>query len=279
MMKKCLSISLASTFLLLTSCKKESIDSNVRSFTASNPATEGALLIRQVDNWGGGDSTVTSFQYNSDRRLTAVHSTGILPYDTYYYRDNQGRIIESINIEDNDSDIIHVSYASPSLGIISYAIEQSGPAFRDSSIYAYNQDHYPISITTYIISATPAQFGGIDSFSYDASGNLTQLQSFTSNGNGQLSLNIGYDFEYDNDINPLFSFDDSRLPVEWYTSVSSNNLLKQTNHYGNPPLRPDDDVTITYQYRPDKKPSTSARGGTALSTNGNPVVQSTYYYQ
>jgi hypothetical protein len=278
-MNKCFALNFATTFLLLTSCKKESVSSAVRSFTAPNPATEGSLLVRQVDNWGVGDSTVTSFQYDMSRRLTAVHSTGTLPYDTYYYRDNQDRIIESINVESNDSDIVKLSYASPTLGIISYAIEQSGPAFWDSAVYTYNQDHYPVSIATYIITATPAQFGGVDSFYYDATGNLTQLQSFTSNGNGQLSLNIGYDFEYDNDINPLFSTDDSRLPVEWYLSASPNNLLKQTNHYGNPPLRPDDEVTVTYQYRPDKKPSISARGGTALSTNGNPVVQSTYYYQ
>jgi hypothetical protein len=208
-----------------------------------------------------------------------VHSTGTLPYDRYYYRDSQGRITESINIEANDSDIVKLWYASPSLGMIDYAIEQSGPSFRDSAVYTYNQDRYAVSIATYIISATPVQFGGIDSFTYDAMGNLTQLQSFTSDGNGQLSLNIGYDFEYDIDINPLFSSDDSRLPVEWYTSASPNNLLKQINHYGNPPLRPDDDVTVTYQYRPDKKPSTSARGGTALSTNGAAVVQSNYYYQ
>lgn len=263
---------------LLSSCGKTTTGSGtgVRSFTAPNPATEGALLIRQVDNWGGGDSVVTTFQYDSGRLLTAIHSTGTLPYDTYYYRDNQGRITESLDIQENDSDIVQVWYASTSSGIISYTIEQSGPTFRDSAVYTYNQDHYPISIASY--TTAPVQFSGIDSFSWETGGNLTRLQSFIPAANGQLSLNIGYDFTYDNDINPLFSYDDSRLPVEWYTSASPNNLLVQTNHYGTT-LLPDNNVTVTYQYRSDKKPASSARGGTAISVNGNPVVQTTYYYQ
>ena len=234
--------------------------------------------MKQVDAWVNGDTSVTVYQYNAARLLIAEHVTGANPYDRYYSRDGLGRIVQSVWVDEGDSDIRNVRYADASSGRVVYTqeISGSGPsAYRDSEVYVYGANDKPMRIGIYVMPA--AAFAGYDSLTYDGSGNLAQFLFYTREE--PLTLNIGYDFQYDNAINPLFSYDDARLTDEWYLSASPNNYRIQTNHYGDPPLRPSDDVVATYVYRSDKKPATATRGGTAMSSNGSIVLNTTFYYQ
>lgn len=264
--------------LLLLSCKKTTggAGTGARSFTAPNPATEGALLIKEVDRFPDGDSLIITYQYDAALRLTAMIKTGSPGYNTYYTRDDQERITRMITTQAGISDTIDVYYASPASDVVNYTLGHFGAA-QDSEVYQYNQDHYPLSIAFYPLTVLPVQLGSVDSISYDASGNVTEFRLCTPGAGGQFSLNLGYDFQYDNDINPLYSYDDCRIVDEGAAIISPNNQLKQTNQYGDPPLMPSDYITLTYQYRPDKKPSTAATGGTADNPDEVPVI--TYYYQ
>jgi hypothetical protein len=191
--------------LLLLSCKKNTggAGTGARSFTAPNPATEGALLIKEVDRFPDGDSLIITYQYDAALRLTAMIKTGSPGYNTYYTRDDQERITRMITTQDGFSDTIDVFYASPASDVVNYTLGHFGAA-QDSEVYQYNQDHYPLSIAFYPLTVLPVQLGSVDSISYDAGGNVTEFRLFTPGAGGQFSLNLGYDFQYDNDINPLY---------------------------------------------------------------------------
>jgi hypothetical protein len=273
-----LSISLA--LVLGVSCRKQYSDGGAggRTDAAGTSPIQGVLLVKQVDAWVNGDSTVTVYQYDAARLLIAEHVVGANAFDRYYFRDGIGRIVESLWVDEGDSDIRNVVYADASSGKIAYTREISGSgtsAYLDSEAYVYGENGKPGRVDIFPLPAIAnAQY---DSFTYDAAGNLVQFLFYE--GGTPFVLNLGYDFEYDNDINPLFSYDDARLTDEWYSCSSPNNNLIQTNHYGDPPLMSSDNVVQTYTYRSDKKPATSTRGGTALSSNGATVLNTTFYYQ
>lgn len=273
-------LSLSLAFALGVSCKKQTSAGGAggRTDPAGISPIPGALLVKQVDAWVNGDTTVTVYQYDAARLLIAEHVTGANPFDRYYNRDGLGRIVQRVWVEEGDSDIRNVVYADASSGKIAYTLEISGSgssAYRDSEVYVYGGNDKPVRVGIFPVPASA--YAQYDSFAYDAAGNLTQLLYYE--GGNPFVLNIGYDFEYDNGINPLFSYDDARLTDEWGLSASPNNVLIQTNQYGDPPLRPSDDVIETYVYRSDKKPATATRGGTALSTNGAIVLNTIFYYQ
>jgi hypothetical protein len=263
--------------LPLLACNKNITRSGIRSFTGPNPATEGSLLLKQVTLFPDGDTLVVSYDYDAAKQLTAMHKTGFLPYDTYYERDAMERITRRIVIQDTATDTLDVSYASPTLGIVGYTLERTADGFRDSAAYTYNPNHYAVSIAIYSLTVLPAQLGSVDSISYDANGNVTAFRTFMPGTGGQFSLNLGYEFQSDNDVNPLYSPDDCRIADEGAVIISPNNQLKQTNQYGDPPLLPGNYVTWTYQYRSDRKPSTSTPGGTAISPGAGGIT--TYIYQ
>jgi hypothetical protein len=275
-------LSLALAFAFAASCKKQHSAGGAsgRIDSAGTSPILGVLLVKQVDAWVNGDTVVSVYDYNAARLLVAEHVTGANPFDRYYNRDDAGRIVQRVWVADGDSDSRNVVYADASSGKIAYTLEISGSGsstYRDSEVYVYSRNDRPNKIGIYVMPA--AVYAGYDSLTYDAAGNLSQFLVFGVGSDGLFVLNIGYHFQYDNEINPLFSYDDARLTDEWGLSASPNNLLTQTNQYGDPPLRPSDDVVATYLYRSDKKPATATRGGTALSASGTIVLNTTFYYQ
>jgi hypothetical protein len=275
---------IAVLLLLPGSCRKHTAGVG-RNYTTGNPATEGSLLVKKVDAWTNGAIDSTIYVYDAARKLIAEHETGIRTFpddiDILFYRDDQERITKWATVENEDSGITAVYYVDATSGKVAYTVltgVNAGGSLFDSAVYTYNQQNYPVRISEFISSSQPYP-SDYDSFTYDAAGNLSQYLIYDSSAINQYHLNIAYQFQYDNKINPLFSYDDARLVFEWSTAFSPNNLVKQTNIYGNPPQRPSDDVTLTWYYRSDKKPDSSAEGGTAISITGAPVVYSTYYYQ
>jgi hypothetical protein len=275
-------ICLAVFLPFFVSCRKQTSRAG-RSYTAGNPATEGSLLVKKVDAWTNGANDSTTYGYDAARRLIAEHEVGIglYPDDILYYRDDQERITKWTSAANGDSGVTDVYYSDANSGKVAYTLltgESSGGPLFDSAVYVYNQQNYPVRISDFISNTQPYP-SDYDSFTYDGAGNLSQYLIYDSSGPGVYKLNIGYQFQYDNKINPLFSYDDARLVFEWDIAFSPNNLVKQTNIYGNPPQRPSDDVTLTWHYRSDQKPGSSAEAGSAISITGAPVVYSTYYYQ
>jgi hypothetical protein len=126
----------------------------------------------------------------------------------YYNRDSLQRITDIISVNGADSSILRVWYADASSGKVAYTKARStnqGAAYQDSSVYAYNSKGQVTRITLYNLSQAPYLIDDYYSYAYDEKGNLKQLQRYLPDGSGNFVMNLGFDFEYDDKINPLFS--------------------------------------------------------------------------
>jgi hypothetical protein len=278
-------LALASAVLLVAGCKKQTSLSAGRNYNGANPATEGSLLMRQVVHYASGnDSLEIDYQYDAALRITTQAFSGLpnAPAYTYqYHRDDQERIIQTVIIQGDGSGELNVHYTDATSGKVAYALrldETTTGTYSDSESYAYNAQGYVQKIAVWAASTGRSFPGSYDSFTYDAAGNLAQYLIYDSTGPGLYALNIGYRFQHDSAINPLFSYDDARLADEWIIT-SPNNVTQQTNTYGSPPVMPGNDVIQTWQYRSDKKPASCSIGGSAISLGSSPVQIATYYYQ
>jgi hypothetical protein len=142
---------------------------------------------------------------------------------------------------------------------------------RDSTAFNYS-NRLVAKTSFYATIAGSTAMVNYQTYTYDGNGNVTQLDVYLPDG----TLNIGYDFMYDFKGNPQYAADDARLPQEWGYILSPNNVIKQVNHYGNPPQMPDDEVTLTYTYNAGGLPIAQLEAGNAL---GQQTCLSKYYYK
>jgi hypothetical protein len=273
-------IGLGISLLLFASCKKQTAGGG-RNYNAANPATEGALLTSLLD---ANDSVLVTYQYDDAKRMTVQTLTGNanLPTLTYFYhRDAQERITQIVNTAGNTLGELNVHYVDASSGMVAYTqlVNQlSTGLYTDSETYTYNAQNYVEKISIWTPGSGKTYPDSYDSFTYDPAGNLKQYMIYDSAGPKQYYLNLEYQFEYDSAINPLFSYDDARLSVEWVIT-SPNNVTKQTNIYGNPPLMASDYITYFWQYRPDNKPASETELGSEAIPGTPPGSERIYSYQ
>lgn len=241
-------------------------------------STNGELLVRYAEVWNNADSLITTYEYNDEKLVIAENSLSGSGY-IHYDRNSRGKIVKIETwLTNADTAFTNVFYANEDSGKINYTLSYAthgGSKILDSSVYIYDNGKV-IKILFYSFEADTAFLGSYYTWNYDANGNILQLNSYTRNDDGSYGFNIGYDFEYDDKINPFFSHDDVRMVRSWYISSSPNNLTKQTNHYGEPPSHEDDYIALVYEYDADGKPYASARTGPAIAPA---MVQSRYYYK
>lgn len=275
-MKKIFAAIFVGCSLFTMSCQKSlsGIDS---SNDGNTTLGSGNLLVRYVALWNDGtttptDSSVTTYTYNTAGHLIQQKVAGETPI--IYNRDLQERLTSMTATRSNGdtaySDVYYTGATSTQVAYVLYGTKNSGNV-PDSMAFTYASGH--VATTAYYYRG-----GGSESLAYyqnwafDGSGNVTQLQVYM----GDSTFNIGYDFEYDNKINPKYAADDARLPLEWGYTLSPNNISKQTNHYGNPPVMPADYVTYTYSFNPAGKPLTGVHAGTAIAPQSEEMR---FYYQ
>jgi len=267
--------------ILLYGCRKET--SNGPQPNSANPlgsdSTAGRLVIKQTDIWDNATPVSTTYEYDDSGRLMAEHGQLTGPVDTKYDRDMLGRInLITVNQAGNSSGR-SIQYASANSGQVLYTVSWtvSGSSIKtpvDSTLYEYNTQNKPASISYFDLSGAKPVLSSVSKWTYDVKGNLLTLENFLVDTTHSLVFNIGYQFIYDDKINPYFTRDDALLPEKWYLSASVNNLIKQSNHYSG--TLPDDFIELSYQYNKDGRPVSSTRSGPAI---GQSIVKTTYEYK
>lgn len=263
--------------LLLLTCLLLVLAACQRDNSFLGRVTDSGLLVKQVDKVGN-DSTVTVFIYNPDNQLieersvsNVTNGSGVVETKSFfarYIRNEAGNITEIISngfLGDLSTSIdttFHVQYTT-----------QGQVRMIDSTIeYIYNIAGQVIK-TNYFNHAgdpEPAVFG---TWAYSPSGNLTQVYFFKRENNGSYGFNIGYNFQYDTKVNPLYDDDKVLLPFKWGLAVSPNNVIQQTTIYPGPASS--DQNTISYEYKSTGVPATAVFNSTAVQ--GTKYI--TYYYQ
>jgi YD repeat-containing protein len=276
-MKRNFFYSLCFGMIMLYACRKET------QTNSGNPlgpdSTAGRLVVKQTDTWDNTAPVSTAYEYDDSSRLIAEHGQLTGPIDTKYNRDNLGRInLITVNQAGNSS-LRSIQYTSVNSLQILYTVSWTVSAGNiktpvDSTLYEYNTQNKPASISYFDLSGAKPVWSSVSKWTYDAKGNLLTLDSYLVDATQLLVFNIGYQFSYDDKINPYFTQDDALLPEKWYLSASANNLMKQANHYSS--TLPDDFIELSYQYDIDGRPVSSTRSGPAI---GQSVVKTTYEYK
>ena len=261
--------------VIVTSCKKLN-DYSTEKITGID-STGKELIVKYVELWNGTDSFVTTYQYNTNGLLMEENSLSGYGF-THFLRDNKDRVITTAEMTgNNDTIFTEVHYVDENSGIIAYTISHYLITGKTTDSVGYEYTNGKISKTMfYTFPAGTLFFGNYYTWAYDAKNNISQLANYTRNDKGKYVYNIGYDFMYDDKPNPFYSNDQVRQYTKWYLSSSPNNLVKQINHYGSPPLTQDDYIELFYTYDAKGNPKAAKRSGPAIGTS---IVQSTYYYK
>lgn len=197
----------------LLSCKKEF------SYEGGPIITGNNLLIRKVTYNALGDSSVTTYTYDSLKRVievisnSGIGSADMSSFTTRLYRDVLGRV-DSVYKEVQGSGFTnsYVRYYYNLENQLTYSIEIRNPlnaqqTLIDSAVYTYTGD--ALTAKTDYFSDTSRQFDSIPDqqflYTYDAGKNIQHIafiNYFEENGiKTPITTNIFY--TYDNYINPL----------------------------------------------------------------------------
>ena len=267
-----------------TSCQKSISGANISNGTDSTVTTDGTdttisppvtgpLLVRSVSYWKDsptgpeGDSEVTLYFYDAAKFLIKKQLDG--QPAVLYTRDTKERLTQ-ISFEGGTA-YAKVFYTAVNSSHVAYVLSANDATSQPDSM-AFTYTNARVTKTSYYTSTGGGMLlTNYQTYSYDVNGNVVQLQLFV---NG--ALNTSYDFEYDNKVNPFYIKDDARIHYEWGYVLSPNNITKQVNHYGSPPVDPDDYVTYTFVYNAESKPANSVHAGPAIGTQSG---RTNYYYQ
>ena len=185
-----------------------------------------------------------------------------------YIRDGQNRIIEIHASGFNDSTVTNVYYSNQNEVAYTILHHVNNSSQKDSIVYEYVNGK--VSRINVFSPSTSAQASYYNTYEFSNS-NITKVSSYNLQG-ANYEEGLSYTFEYDNKINPFFSNDDANLLYNWNTA-SKNNIVKQTNHYGNYGI-PDDYVTSEYVYGANNKPVSTKWYGPSIQT-----MEGYYFYK
>lgn len=280
---------------IITSCQKQiddplintphEIDTSLLPVPAS--FTNRVLIKQSITKWTYGgivqkDSAIVDYKYD-DRKFLISQAWNFIPGERKYLRDSSERIYEILSpFENGAKTTCKVYYKSSDSRKVNYVISQSvtlTQTLADSIVFEYDGDHV-VKTSNNLNTGNSVITKSYTTYKYDMHGNITEIRFFHE---GE-QFNLGYSFEYDNKINPTYSLDDARLFIEGAAVLSPNNAVKQTNHWGEPPARPDDYINVQYNYLPNNLPKDEDATGTALDglTQNGPLFGSyhivNYYY-
>lgn len=218
------------------------------------------LLEMELYTWPAGQ-TSNAYAYNTDGKLNAITytdlGTGRLNRQEFL-RDRSGRIARINKSNNGNVSISEITYVNGTDNRILYTRSSSG-ALRDSAVFTYNPAGLVSSSNVFSNvsndgsgTITPGiHLSSIREYFYDDRRNLKKISVHTDHdNNGNFTLNISYDFDYDTQNNPLYFPDDAAVLIEglWYKVVSPNNVTRHINNYGQQYPGPGDTLNYTFGY-------------------------------
>jgi hypothetical protein len=250
---------------LLASCSKS---------VNNKDENTGSSVVQFISVNKENDSLTTNYMFDNGYLLKEWTDASNYPAaypEIEYTRDEQKRVIKKTAFGLYDTTITDVYYTSDNE--VAYAIDHSAKdasTVIDSITYDYANGKVKrvniFSPGTAILTQPMYYY----TFEY-VNSNISNVVVFSLNDDGTYSNNFGYDFEYDNKVNPIFISDDINI-LYHPNYASSNNITKQTNHYGSAPI--DDYVIYEYIYGSDDKPISVNWSGPSIST-----MKGFYFYK
>jgi hypothetical protein len=202
------------------------------------------LLNKEIYTWPAGQ-TSSDYLYNREGKLVSITYTDLGSGKisrVEFLRDNANRITRVNKTDNGQSSIRDITYMNNTVNKILFARWSNG-AVRDSTVFNY--DAAGMVITSDMFNnvrndgsgtITPSlKLSAMRKYFYDASGNLNKISVFTDHdNNGNFTLNFSYEFDYDEQKNPLYFPDDAAVLMDdyWYKIASPNNVTMHVNNYG-----------------------------------------------
>ncbi len=219
-MKKFLSAALLSGFgLLLSSCSN-----NDENTVITDPVTEPQMLLSKIttvyyDNPSNPETTVSTLEYNSQRRLTKISSDGrssIFEYDatgkpvkTNYYKPDG--TLEYYNTYTYNGDKLEKTMAI-----------YSNPDYNRTINYTYNNGKVVSSILL-----QPSSNPITDTYTYNGENISSEIHE-----SGGIISGTKREFSYDNKSNPFIHFDKYlKIMMGGAYVLSPNNYISEKISY------------------------------------------------
>jgi hypothetical protein len=286
-MKNLLTAVLSILTLTLFSCQKEVDDifSN-NGNTGGNGNTSG-LLIKTVAVTAS-DSLVTLYAYDNQKRLETITMDGTsngMQMHTYkkYIRDTSSRIYKILQAIDQNGvptdttiEIVHYPNQGMEFDYTINTISMLGLTVIDSSIYLYSAGKMASMISELSSPLLGSSFMATKTeFTYDASGNVTNLKMYSDFVTGVLSPIMSQVYIYGSAVNATWISTNGAQNFLLYGTPGTSNqafvkaqiddLITPSNSFV---------MTATYTLGSDNKPKSAS----ITSTSGQ-VTKYTFYYQ
>lgn len=279
---------LALVIIMLTSCQKE-ISGDILNGGGGGGNTTTGLLIKTVQKTGQ-DSLVTTYTYNSNKKITGLTQTGtdeqgnVVNREYRYYRNSSGIITSYTGIDadlvsagvDSVSVIVHYNSSTSRYTSNVLNLTASGLTLLDSSAFVYDGTGKIIAENAYESpsgNGSDYYLSGKIDYTYDASGNITQLEIHDLDISGAEIFTATTKLNYDTRNNPLH-FGMEGFAVGHQEWASPNNISSEALSDSNGPA--DDQIlSIIFTYNSNSEPAT---GQTTVMPD-NIIFNTSYFYQ
>jgi hypothetical protein len=286
---KLLQLAAFTAIITLVSCQKElSLDLGTTPGSGGGTGGGGATgtLLKKIVTKDITDSLVENFTYDAQKRLVAYTVKGAnaatSDRDENYTitRDAQGRItqVKEISSEDGgityDTVVNNVFYTSGSAATIAYTIAITNTTDRDSSVVTYTSGKIS-KVKAYQYNGTSYDVSDESVYTYDASGNLTNVKSYDLSTGSTLILERKY--TYDSKTAALnLGMEAGILILEYYSGPNNFTKMDIVDYalgLGN--------MTFTYtlSYNSNNMPATAAMNAVVMGVNIPLAITSTHQYQ
>ena len=267
--------------VLLVGCQKE-IDWGTGS-------SANQLLVKVIARTGTTDSTITTYSYNTQRKLIGENVVGVtggtaIQTELVLYRNaTSGVITQSVQKSPDlvaagiDSILTRFNYANNRYTSGVFALNVAGLSFTDSAVYTYDANERIISDQHYLKSSLfPLPIPivilkNVYTYSADGKNLVKQEQSAPNTPGGPLAAVSSQSYTHDAKINPLILLNEAIIlnRADWF---NANNVL--TNQFASV-SNPTQNFTIdnTYRYNASNKPDS------LFSIQSGQLTTSKFYYQ
>ncbi len=267
--------------LFLAACQRE-IDWGMGGGSANQ------MLVKVVAKSGPNDSTVTTYTYNTQRKLVrelvvAVTGGNAVQTELILNRNSAGVITSSVLKSPDlaatgvDSILTRFNYANNRYTSGVFSLNLMGLSITDSAAYAYDANNRIISDQHFLRSSLfplPIPITilrNVYTYSADGKNLVKQEQSAPNNPGGPLSPVSSQTYTHDTKVNPLIILNEAIIlnRADWF---NANNVL--SNQFASV-ADPTQNFTVnnTYRYNAVNKPDS------LFSTQGGQVTTSKFYYQ
>ncbi len=255
-------------------------------------STTGTQLYKKVGKTGTTDSTVFTYGYDANKKLTSytikgISSGTVTDQRNTFTRDATGRVtaIKQITLSTigtgYDTSYTTVYYTSPTSTNIKYTTNTATHNFgglpityTDSVPYTYLLGKV-ISTTTYIGFFGMYTPSSLYVYGYDANGNVNNVKLYAT-GIATGTPDQTRTYTYDTKVSPLQLGGGEAIALLLEESYGVNNV-NTTSMTNTAVASANFTGTYTYVYRTDNQPLSAS--GTVIQGGATTTATATYYYQ